>query len=594
MSDFDLASAQPIQPPQFDLASAQPVSAQDSTAASPASPPQLSSFDNFLRQVALGDRAAAQGVMSTLTLPDTIANWEFNKLGALSNRVLGTNFDENSPNLSQQFSQALTDAGAYTPQTAGEQLSSAVNQGVTGALTGGGLTGLAGGANAARAAISGATSSGASETARQAGLPSWMQVGAGVVGGMTPMFLESTGRLAGNIIAPVVSQTARDRIVGDYLNDQATDPQAAAMAMQVASNRPPLVPGSPPTAAEASGDLGLLSVEKQARGISPEDFALLASDRNLARQTELTRLGGTPRDIERATQARAATADTLYGNAAGDSAPIDNEMTALMQRPAMQEAIGKAMQIAGNRGQSFGLASTMPGLPMSLTGSDLQALKQTLTDMRDSQFRAGNTNMGYAIAGTLNDLKDWTLRNVPSARLADNAFQAASQPINRMQSIQDLQNQATIPQADLRTGQYFLSAPRYSNALDSLQSEPLNAVDGGSMARLEAIRKDLANAGAINNLRAPSSDTFQNFMLGERLKGFIGAKAGLPWLYKKAGTVDKLNDQLVDAMLSPSKAATLMQAPPQAPFNYGLGAYDVGTFFGLPGMRPESATLPTR
>jgi hypothetical protein len=583
MSDFDLSSAQPVQPPQFDLASAQPVAAQDSAAVAP--PPQVSGFNDFLRQTALTGRAAAQGVVGALTPLDALMTGAQNLPAYLANKLFGANYPYKST-LAQGFSKALTAAGAPVPETSGEQFASAGVQGVTGGLTGAGALGVgAGSVDALRAGAAGLTGNVSAETARQLGLPPWLQFGAGVVGGNVPMFLESTGRLASDVISPVVSQSARDRIVGDYLNDQAIDPRAAAMSMQAAANRPPLVPGSPPTAAEASGDLGLLAVEKQARGIAPEDFALLASDRNLARQTELTRLGGTPRDIQVATQARAATADTLYGNAAQDSAPIDNEMTALMQRPAMQEAIGKAMQIAGNRGQSFGLASNMPGVPMSLTGSDLQALKQTLTDMRDSQFRAGNTNMGNAIAGTLNDLKDWTLRNVPSARLADNAFQMASQPINRMQSIQDLQNQATLPQADLRTGQYFLSAPKYSNALDSLQNEPLSAVDSGSMARLEAIRKDLENAGAINNLRAPSSDTFQNFMLGGRLRGFIGAKAGLPWLYKKAGTIDKLSDQLVDAMLSPSKAATLMQVPAQSPFNYGLGAYDVGTFFGLPGMQ---------
>jgi hypothetical protein len=593
MPDFDLASAQPIQPPQFDLGSAQPVTAQGSDAASAATP-QLSGFDNFLRQTALGGRAAAEGVVNTLTAPDTVLTNIRNQGLGLISRMVGDPSPPQEPSLYQSFSDWLSRSGAPVPQTSGEKLAAAGTSGLTGALTGGGLLGLGSAPNAVRAGISGVTSGVSSEGARQAGLPPWLQVGAGVAGGMTPMFLESTGRLAGNIVAPVVSQSARDRIVGEYLNSQATDPQGAAAAMQTSANRPPLVPGSQPTAAEAAGDLGLLSVEKQARGIAPEDFALLASDRNMARQTELTRLGGTPADIERATQARGAMASTLYQNAAQDSAPIDNEMVALLQRPAMQQAIAKAQQIAGNRGQTFGLASNMPGVPMSLTGQDLQALKQTVTDMRDAEFRAGNTNSGNAIADTLNDLKDWTLRNVPSARLADNAFQQASSPINRMQSIQGLQNQATIPQVDIRTGQYFLSAPKYSNALDALQSDPFNAVDAGAMARLEAVRKDLEGSNAIINLRAPGSDTFQNFMLGGRLKGFLGAKAGLPWLYQKAGTVDKLNSQLVDASLSPSKAATLMQAPSPTPFNYGLGAFDVGTFFGLPGMRPDSAPMSAR
>ena len=141
------------------------------TSPGPQSQPQGSGFDNFLRQAALTGRSAAEGVVGALALPNTIQNWEFNKLKAASNSVFGTNFDANRPNLTQQFSDGLARLGAYTPDSAGEQMSSAVTKGVTGALTGAGALGLGGLANAVRAGSSGATSAAASEGARQIGLP---------------------------------------------------------------------------------------------------------------------------------------------------------------------------------------------------------------------------------------------------------------------------------------------------------------------------------------------------------------------------------------------------------------------------------------
>lgn len=535
------------------------------------------------REVALGGRAAAEGVVNTLTMP--IVNSPLVQAPLYLASLLGY---KGSP--SQWFSQALTSAGAPVPQTSGEKLASAGIGGATAALTGGGLMGMAGFPNALRAGLSGASSGISQEGARQAGLPPWLQIGAGIAGGQLPAFLESTASLAGNIAAPIVSNDARNQVLGAYLRDQAQDPADALANLR---SSVPIVPGSMPTAGSASEDLGLLGVEKQARGFNPEGFAARASDQNLARQSLLSKMGGTPQDIEAATTARSAQANALYGNAGADSAPIDSEMAALMQRPAMQAAIKNAQDLAQNRGRTFGLAQQqLPDVPMSLTGTDLVSLRQSLTDMRDSAFRAGNNNAGNAIAGTLDDLKDWTLRNVPSARAADAAFQTASAPINRMQSIQDLQSQGSLPALDITTGQNILSPAKYSNALDRLQGESLSSVGPLDMSKLESIRRDLQNSSAVNALKAPGSDTFQNFMASQQLPGFAGKMGGnamLSWLYKKTGVIDKLNSQLSESMLNPGETANLMTTVPRKQFNYGLGSYDIGTFFGL-----SQAPFPTK
>jgi hypothetical protein len=548
-----------------------------------------SGMDNALRQTALLGRAASQGVVNTLTLPDTVANWEVNKLKQGSNAVFGTKFDTNYPSLAQRFSQGLTSAGAYTPDTSGEQMASAVTQGVTGALTGAGALGLGGLANAARAGASGATSAGSSEVARQIGLPPWMQVGAGLVGGQVPAFLESAGQTIGNLVSPLTT-SGQSRMAGMLLNEQAQDPNQAIANMQSAG---PLVPGSVPTMGAASRDLGLLGVQKGLRGMNPVDFGERLSEQNTAQQTALSTMAGTPADLANAVKARSAATAPLYASAATDSAPIDNEMISLMQRPSMQAAITKAQSLSAEKGQPFGMASYSPGTPMSLSGQDLQRVKMALDDMRSTAFTQGiGSHQVGAMQDTSDALKDWMLRNVPSQRAADAAFQNLSGPINRMESLQELQQKASTTAVDLTSRQPFLSSALMSRALDKLKDNQFSGVQPADMTRLTAIQQDLQREQAVNGplLKAPGSDTFQNFSVNQNLLGAgnIGKLSTKPlgWLYQKFGGVDKaVNEQLTNAALDPKLAASLMQKAqiPQPQFN-GY-PYDIGTFFGLPGVR---------
>lgn len=546
-------------------------------------------YGDFLRQSALQGRAALQGAISAATFPQTIMSGARNLAPWVANTFFGGHYPYGgipglSVNPSEGASRIMTGAGVPLPKTEGEQLASAATSGLTGGLVGGGLAG--GAANLIRGGLSGVTGSTAQEEARQAGLPGWAQVGIGIGASQLPMFAESLG----NMVTPIISQTARNNMLGSYLRNSASDPN---QAIQNLDSSAPLVPGSEQTTGAASRDLGLLRVEKGVRNIAPENFDERLSQQNTARQGLLTSLGGTSKDVNAAIAARSTLAEGLYGAAANESAPIDSEMTALLQRPAMQSAIKEAQDIAGNQGRSFGLASTNPGMPMSLSGSDLQALKQSLADAADSAFRSGNANKGTAITNTLNDLKDWTLRNVPSARSADAAFQQASAPINRMQSIQGLQQASAAASEDINTGLPLLSAPKYKNALGDLQADKFSGVGSADMAKLEALRKDLMASSAMNQLKTPGSDTFQNFMLSQRAPGF-GTNAAVSWMYKHTGVMDKMNAQLADAMLNPGSAANLMKNVPRGQFSYGLGAYDLGTLFGLSGVRPSQESAVSR
>jgi len=281
------------------------------------------------RQIALGGRAAGEGVFGALSsvaentpasmITRILTGRTPQQLGtALTNRLFGTHIVAPQSS-SQMLSDALTRAGAPTPSTPGEQLASAGIRGATGALALGGLGGVTGVPNAIRAGASGATGSLASEYARQQGAGPGGQTLAGLVGGFAPSALEegarAAGRVASNIVSPL-TRTGQENIAGRVLATQATDPQAAAANLDAAQ---PVIPNSPRNAGEASQDLGLLALEKGLRGRNPADFGQRISEQNAARQAELANVAGTPADLAAAIKNRSDVTGPMREQALGDA-----------------------------------------------------------------------------------------------------------------------------------------------------------------------------------------------------------------------------------------------------------------------------------
>jgi hypothetical protein len=260
---------------------------------------------DWLRQIALTGRNVGEGVVGALAAPNDLGVITRNWMRKGINK-LGGDF-EMEPTYMQGFSQAMTDLGAPVPETTGEEFAAAGIKGVTGALTGGGGLGQIGTLGAgARMATAGATGGLASEGAKQAGLgPGW-QFAAGLAGGMLPSAGEELVRLAGmtagNVVRPM-TKAGQQEIGARILREQADDPAAAAAKLDAAA---PIVPGSPRTTGEASGDIGILRLEKGVRGKEPAPFGQRLSEQNSARQAELSKLAGTETDIETARLARDA------------------------------------------------------------------------------------------------------------------------------------------------------------------------------------------------------------------------------------------------------------------------------------------------
>jgi hypothetical protein len=534
---------------------------------------------DWLRQIALTGRNVGEGVVGALAAPNDLGVITRNWMRKGINK-LGGDF-EMEPTYMQGFSQAMTDLGAPVPETKGEEFAAAGIKGVTGALTGGGGLGQIGTLGAgARMATAGATGGLASEGAKQAGLgPGW-QFAAGLAGGMLPAAGEELVRLAGttasNVVRPM-TKAGQQEIGARILREQADDPAAAAAKLDAAA---PIVPGSPRTSGEASGDIGILRLEKGVRGKEPAPFGQRLSEQNAARQAELTALGGAPKDIAAAAAARDATTGPMRTAALGPAgqkvapadqvhAKIDSILASPVgKRETVSSSLGWAKKLIGDETDPVALYEIRKDLQLAQRGK-----------LQPSSATAPNASTLALARGELGDvvksLDDAIESVAPGFKAYLQRHSDMSKPIDQMKVIQEIQRRAQLTSADITTGQNFMGNAPFARALDAAVQKNGAKLTQDQVQRLEAIRTDLQYGQAINSplIKAAGSDTFQNLSIAQ----VIGAAPTnvhpalrvlakpLDWMYRIGGTDEAVNAILVDAMLDPKLAAAMLrQATPKS------------------------------
>lgn len=532
---------------------------------------QKSQETDWLRQISLAGRAAAEGVHGALTAPHDLGIGLQNLMRKGVNKVFGTHL-EMQPTAAQEFSQALTDSGAYEPQTTGEQFASAGIRGATGALTGGGLLGTAGTTgNVIRTGISGTTGGLSAEAARQANLPWWAQIGAGIAGGMAPSVVEGTARVAANAIRPL-TRSGQQQIAGSIMATQATNPQQAAQNLQ---NAQEIVPGSPRNVGEASQDVGLLRLEKGLRSANPTPFGQRISEQNAAQQAELNALGGTPADITRAEAARTATTTPMrdvalnagQGVVPAPTQAVHNTIDQILQSPVgaretVQKAMGWVRNAIGDESDPTRLYEIRKDINDAIAGR-----------YTPSSAEAPNASTLALARGQLTQVKsalDDTIESVaPGFKAYLQRYADMSKPIDQMKVIQEIKNRAELSSADITRGVNFLGNARFGSALDSALEQNPGLLTPDQVQRLKAIRTDMQYGQAINSplVKAPGSDTFQNLSIAQVLGAgttdvhpfFRVLTNPLKWVYKAAGSDQRINQALTDAMLDPKLGAAMLQ-----------------------------------
>jgi len=549
------------------------INGQSTKAPSPNAP------QGALGEVALAGRDVGEGVLDTLAAPHDLSTAITNWARPGINRLLGTHLPQVTP-FSAGLSNALTSAGAPVASTPGEKLAASAIQGTAGALTGLGAMGLPARAIASlpalRAALAGTTGGTSAGVARQAGVGPVGQFAAGLAGGLMPAGIEGT-LAAGSRLADPFTRAGQARIAGNALSQAAENPSAAAQNLLSAQ---PLVPGSMRTAGEASGDTGLLALEKGIRARNPGPFGTRISEQNAARQAELTNVGGTPADITAAQTARDATtapmrqaAFTHPNNAVpAPVADVHSTIDSILASPSgARETIAKTMNWAR------GLIGD---------NTDPETLYEVRKDLRlAQQGKLQPSSEGAPAASTLahargqlgqviNSLDDAIESSAPGYKAYLARYADMSEPIDQMGAIQELQQKASSG-LDTATGHPFLSAPSFSRGLASTLDQ--GRLTPTQTARLNAMREDLQRGSALSSptVKTPGSDTFQNFMLGRKITGGLTGHVPLIGKYLRGVNdfVDqRVNQELTNAMLNPQHAASLLgRATPTSPFVHAMG-----------------------
>ena len=411
-------------------------------------------------------------------------------------------------------------------------------------------------------------------------------------------------------------ESGQQQIMGRALNRAAGDqaPQARA-ALAGASE---LVPGSLPTAGQASRNAGIAALERASSAIDPTvttAYAERMAQQNAARVGALRDMAGTDGQRALFSADRETAAQQLYDSAykAGvdlrrdaatgqfltkaQQAARKGEITKLMQTPAMQEAADKAMNLMRNdpnlKGQVLNPAGSVQGLDYT---------RRALSDMIGST--QGNEQR---ILINLRDRLDTTLNTIsPKYAEARSTFSEMSKPINQMDIAQHIADRSIRPLDDvIKPGQFagLLNDQTAKTATGFKGATFDKVMSPEQIGLLGAIKDDLARAEFAKNAgRGAGSDTVQKMAYSNILEG-----AGIPtWLQNlsvaqiggnlagRAGDAvygranREMATKLAQGLLNPSEAAQWMALAKQTqdPAIAGLLARGLLTPLGVatPGL----------
>ena len=539
---------------------------------------QIGSASDLARQLGLTGRAAVTGALS---LPVIGAD----ALTGLINILAGRQVMQPT---SQALQNIMTQAGVPTPKTAQER----IIQDVTSAGFG-----VAGPAFIAKnlptpaqefftksletqgaAATAGALASGA---ARESDV--------GPVG-------QTLGALAGSITAggavggaPIIARTSkeivrpfteagREVITGNVLRNLASD---AEQAIKAGATYVPKIGGYTPTTAQATRDIGLINAETALKGmdVTKGRFATQALEANQAQMAILNRLAkdddALTAAIKKRDEVTAPLREQAFANStvtpdvfqSGIALTVNKTIDDILASP-----VGKrqtVMSVLNDAKDDIARAST----PAELyeIRKDLRAAAQGLLDKSD---RGGPTAGAYKAA---KEPLNAVIRAVDDAIEAGATgykdylakYAASSKGIERLEAAQQFKGKvlSTTPDPS-RANDYLISQPKFLNAIRAAEKE--TNLSNTQLAVLKRVAEDLDSGVLARATKPIGSDTFKNMSTANVIGGMIGKQmfgdvppvlqkvsAPMNWLYN--GTDDAIRELLVNAMLDPKLASTLMK-----------------------------------
>ena len=403
-------------------------------------------------------------------------------------------------------------------------------------------------------------------------------------GGAAGLLFAGAGEFIGGLkdaTTPALMNSAQERIVGQVLNQQATNPEQAAQTLARGGEQ--LVPGSVPTTAQVARDPGLAAAETAVRGMDTSNrLGQRILDQQTARADEMQRLAGSQDDLDRLKDYRNLQTAGMREAAFDEGGMITNpqdlidSFNALANRPGIKGKKSVRTLIERFRDEVELLAKDPdnPEVLLPIDPRDMYAVRQEMSDMLYGKL--GNDDKAVARLsrqqiGELQSIIDDEIEAVaPGFQDYLATYTAKSKPVNRMETLQDIQRRAQSSSTNLQTGDLVLTGPKFRNALNARKKE-IARLPLSNKKRINAIMRDLdrSSSATAPGIKAPGSDTFKNMSMASAIGTVFGegrADSSLPKvistsfqpLYAMTGSDDKLTEMLVQAMMDPELSARLM------------------------------------
>ena len=423
----------------------------------------------------------------------------------------------------------------------------------------------------------------ASQLAAQSGAGPVGQVVSGLLGGvLAPAGVQTAAErvsAGGKELVRPFTEAGRQVIAGNVLRQVAAEPETAMMR---AATYEPNIPGYRPTTAQATRDVGLVSVEPTIKSMDVTGrFAQQQSMANQARINILDRMTKDKNAVTSAIEKRDEVTTPLREEAFARSTvtpELFQSGVALTVNKTIDDILASP---AGKRGTVISvMEDTRDDIARATNPAELYEIRKDLRaaerGLLDKSDRGGPSKSAYDAARSelnrvISAVDDAIDSAAPGYRNYLNKYAASSRGIERLEAMQDFGSRvkSTIP--DPITGDYLLSQASFVKAIRGIEKDKnLGGLSKSQLSAAKRISQDLDDGVLARATRPAGSDTFKNMSTANVIGGIVGKQifgetspllikvaAPLNWLYN--GRDDAIREVLVDAMLDPKLAARLMQ-----------------------------------
>jgi hypothetical protein len=270
-------------------------------------------------------------------------------------------------------------------------------------------------------------------------------------------------------------------------------------------NAQEIVPGSAPTSAQAASDVsGTLypALEQDILGRRPNITAAAErqAQNEAARRAAVGEVAQTPEELQNAVKERTKITEPMY-----EQAKADTRMAA-----GRKDLNGVLQDIIKSNKANPPLVSMMEDIQNNVS-TNVKQVRDVSSALDHVEGLLNSTNDPF-VKSQLLKVKDKMMSMIPGMKAADEAFAAASKPVNTMQVGQELAGKLTPFEGSVEQGPAFQRA--MANPAETFESATgrkmignlSDAIGPEATAKLEAVRQDIARQAKTEQLAAQGAE----------------------------------------------------------------------------------------